>query len=227
MSATVLELLAAASPGQTRIYAPTVSLTGLEPKFYSVMTRGEFPEHPRWVNRPALGTEPAPALYEKLQSPLSPSNEFRFEIDATRSTMSDFYSVGVGVFLISHRLLSVLANVDPFAVQHERIEFCDKNSSSIGDYRIAIPSRSLDAVDTGKTEVTVRNAGEGRSTVISYKKGYHLREDDVAPFATFSERFTAHWLWRPRVFESARSAGVVGLLGVPTTGMNAFEEIRV
>jgi hypothetical protein len=224
---TVRDLVARVPEGGQQTFARRRAPSGDEPGYYRVATSGTFQQRPRWLNAPELGAGPRSARKDRPARPLSGFGDFEFAIDASPSDVSDFYHVAPDTFLVSERILEIVAN-DDADLQSKAVVFKDVGGHQLQGFHVAMPGRVIDAVDVEKTTVAVSKLlSAGRFvTRVKYEGGYVLRPDAVGAVASLVEEYRGAWLWRSDLFETVARSGARGFYGDFTSSIAKRPDIR-
>jgi len=231
---SVADLRSLGRDGEESVFRRTTEPTGNETDFYWVHTQGEFLNiQPIWEVRPPRDNPPRPktrAIANKY-TPLSSIAPVRFHFNGARDRLADFYQVDTFYYLLSDKLADLILRSDPAGAEAIPANVNLADGSQL-EFKLLMPIRVLDAVDTAKTGVTVvkreYEKGSGRFvTHTRYDSGYVLRSDQLAGVQTFVEEFMCHWLWRLELFLEAVSAGGRGFYAEYTCKTSDRPEIRL
>jgi hypothetical protein len=210
---TIDELLKQVPEGEIRLFQRRTHNI-VEDRFFAVHPNHEYIPRPEWHNR--LPSEQAPwfGARQKERIPLTvlPSLDVTFKGPSRK--IVDFYTGGLDVHFLSNRLVALIEELDPGALEY--LPMTIKTKDGIVDYNVAMPVRNLQAVDPNRTNILVKdqNHGEQWFRYIEFPDGVVFRDEVVAGIHSFTDIDVHDWFWSRELIEAAKAMGVRGLYTV-------------
>jgi hypothetical protein len=228
---TIADLTLLVPNGQRREFRRRENPTGNEPAFYRITTAGEYQNQPLWENVIAVEHRPRPKGRVGGPVPLSNVGPFHFSVNAQRSDLADLYPVSPGIFLVSHSLAELLRELDPASVETAPADIVLPGGAIARDFKVVMPLRILDAVDTARSDVIVARDEIIKDTNeyvlrVSTPDGFIVRGDLDPTILSFVELHLGKWWWREDLVRCAQRLGLRGLRAVPAQKMGSRREIR-
>jgi hypothetical protein len=190
----------------------------MEQTFFKVSVMGGYMNHglPMIVPQPNVGEWPTPQRKNWEYRSLATLQDHHIKHDGRAEWMADFYRLGTSVFLVSDKVLQLILERDPKAVEMRQASIKGDHASEIGPYWVVMPLRVFDAVDISKSSVLLKRPellrGTGKFvTHINYGKGYVIRDDLPPEVCCFCEEFKGNWYWHRDLIQAAAAAGARGL----------------
>lgn len=216
----VRDLIALVADNQRVTFRGRASGSEIEQTFFKVSEMGGYINHglPMIIPQPDALRWPTPKRRDWSYRSLASLGDYHIKHPGPAEWMADLYRIGTAIFLVSDKLLRVIKERDPEAVETRRATIVGPHASDIRPYSLVMPLRVLDAVDISKSSVwlkrpeTVRGSGKF-VTHVSYEKGYVFRDDLPRDVSCFFEEFgdNAGWYWHRDLIEAAADAGVRGV----------------
>lgn len=140
----------------------------------------------------------------------------------------DFYSTGTHAFFLSERLMALFDRLDPGTMDRRPITIEARNGAKVPFY-MAMPDRSIEAVDTDRTSVLIKDedfAGEWFRSV-TFPDGAVFRVDGLASVQHFTDLDLSGWFWSRELIEAAQSEGIKGVRTISCANTSGFTVDRL
>lgn len=211
---SIEEMLRQVPKGETRLFERPCA-DGGEERFFSVHQNFDYPGRLEWHN--TLGLEESPWFGSRWKPRIPVSSVPIPDVTFKRSTKAlvDFYSTGSDAFFLSERLVSLIDRLDPGSLECRPVTIKVPRGGEV-PFFMAMPNRSLSAVDTGRTDVLVKDenyAGEWIRS-ITFPAGVYFRNEVLADVSSFTDLDVNGWFWSRELIEAAKAEGIKGLRAV-------------
>jgi hypothetical protein len=223
---TIGEMLKLVPEGKAQTFQP--SLPPDEERYFQVWQNWDYrPDRLTWhngrsgIDAPWLGTR------RKARIPVStlPTPDVTFK--GPIKDVVDFYSTGSHAFFISDKLFHLIERIDPGSLEHMEFELRAKNGTLT--FHVVLPIRPLEAIDTRRTTVLVRDEPRGESffRTVRFPEGIAFDNHVLQGVASFSDIDAPGWYWSKELIEEAKSEGIRGLYAASVASAKKREVARL
>lgn len=197
--------------GGKQWFRPTLEDSS-EERFFAVSQNWDcYPGRLTWHNKPPLGEDPWYGSRFKARIPISaiPTPEVTF--DGPVSDLVDFYSTSGHAFFLSERLCDLIERLDPGSLDHLPILITARGGAA--PFRVAMPARSLEAVDVARTAVFIEDEqfADEWARFIRFPFGVTFKTAELAGIHSFSDYDALGWYWSRELIDLAKVSGIKGL----------------
>jgi hypothetical protein len=208
------------SIGGSRLFERSCSYP--EERFFQVWQNWDYqPGRLEWRNKPSFDEKPRFGSRHGRRKPIFdiPAPDVTFAGPASR--MVDFYSTGSHAFFLSDRLVALIEALDPGSLDHLPITIrCSKGEQP---FHVAMPSRTLEAIDPGCTTILIadRQLGDILVRDIKFPQGVIFKNAELATVHSFADLDVPGWYWSRELIEAAKAHGIKGLRTVSPRSSDA------
>lgn len=208
---SIEDMLRQVRKGETRLFRRPCAEDG-EERFFSVHQNFDYPGRLEWHNTLGIEDNPWFGSRWKARIPISsvPTPDVTFKRSA--KALVDFYSTGSDAFFLSERLIALIERHDPGSLDCRPVSIRTSKGVAV-PFFMAMPNRSLSAVDTRRTDVLVKDedyAGEWIRSV-KFPAGASFRNENLAGVSSFTDLDLSGWFWSRELIEAAKSEGIKGI----------------
>lgn len=208
---TIEELSRQVPPGGARIFECSDAQRHRE-RFFRVWQNWDCrPGRLKWHNYPELESAPWFGARGISRIPVSAIAEPELSFAGRAKDVVDFYSTSSDAFFLSGRLVNLIETMDPGSL--ERLPISIKCRDQDLPFHIAMPSRTLEAVDPNFTTVQIEDECPGDVWLrrIRFPYGVTFRDAELAEIHSFADLDTQGWYWSRELIEAAKDGGIKGL----------------
>lgn len=203
-------------------------LDGGEERYFLVHQSWDYdPARLEWRNRPGLMQSPWAGSRTKPRVPLAtvPPPEVSFAGPAKE--LIDLHTAGAHAFFISDPLFRLIEGVDPGSLEH--VEFRLRASDSQVPFHIVLPDRVVEAIDTSRTTVLIKDEGSDGSYFrrVRFHDGIRFDNEALQGASSFSDLYAYGWYWSKDLIELAKRHGIRGLYAQSVASSPAREIARL
>lgn len=224
---SIEEMLAQVPRGESRLFERPCADDG-EERFFSVWQNYDYPGQIAWHNTVGMENNPWYGARGVPRIPVSsvPTPDVSFKLSAKK--LVDFYSTGNHAFFLSERLIALIDRLDPGSLERRPVTIRASKGVEV-PFFMAMPNRSLSAVDTRRTDVLVMDkdyAGEWIRS-IKFPNGVSFRNQDLAGISSFTDLDLTRWFWSRELIEAAKAEGIKGLRTLSARATTNFDVDRL
>lgn len=219
---SIEEMLAQVPRGESRLFGRPCADDG-EERFFSVWQNHYYPGRLEWHNTVGMEKNPWFGSRRKARIPVSsvPTPDVTFKRSA--KALVDFYSTGNHAFFLSERLVALIDRLDPGSLERRPVTIRASKGVEV-PFFMAMPTRSLSAVNTRRTDVLIKDEDYAGQWIRSVKfpNGVSFRNDDLAGASSFTDVDLRRWFWSRELIEAAKAEGIKGVETVSARSTTNF-----
>jgi hypothetical protein len=212
-AASIEHMLQQVAVGESRLFERPCR-DHMEERFFSVwQNTAQYPQSGRmdWRNSVPLVQAPWVGSRNTARIPISAVPLPDVTYNRSTKRLVDFYATGNHAYFLSGRLVRLFDELDPGSLEYLPITIRARDGEV--PFYVAMPNRSLSAVDTSRTDVLIKDedfAGEWLRSV-KFPNGMTFRNADLTALLHFTELDAHHWYWSRELVEAAKERGIRGL----------------
>jgi hypothetical protein len=209
---TIDDMIAETPEGETRTYARRHEAGDAPERFLAIGKNYEYAK-PRfsWTNQPGRRELPRPSARHRSALSFDHLDKCDLRFEGKIKKLADFYPIVGGPCFISRKLLDVIRDLDPEAITYraEVVQCVDANA----EFYLAIPARVLQAIDTARTEVRIRDEDLGGTFFrrVDFPSGILLSKTIDPSVHAFWEYNDRSWMWSRALVGACGATGIRGL----------------
>lgn len=220
---TIGELSQQVPKGGKQMFKPTLDDPG-EERFFAVSQNWDYhPGRLTWRNQPGLGETPWYGSRFKARIPISAIPTPAVGFDGPASDLVDFYSTSAHCFFLSERLCDLIEGFDPGSLDQLPITIATRDGAV--PFRVAMPSRSLEAVDVARTAVFIEDEqyADEWARFVRFPFGIVFKTDALTGLHSFADYDALAWYWSRELIAFAKTSNIKGLVAtsVQAKGLTA------
>ena len=208
---TIREMIEQAPEGEGQTFERSIADPGEERYLKVAQNWNYHPERLEWLNYPSF--EDAPWSGTRLKPRISVSTLARPNVrfKGPSEQVVDLYSSSSHAFFISDKLFRLIEGIDPGSLEHLGFELRAKDG--VLPFHAVMPSRVLEAIDTRRTTVRIRDEDLGGRYVrrVRFLEGIVFDNDLLQGVSSFSDLDSLGWYWSKDLIAEAKSQGVRGI----------------
>jgi hypothetical protein len=224
---TIGEMIRQVPEGQFRFFEAAVPDRGREQYFLVRQSWDYDPVRLEWRNSPGLMQAPWVGSRKMPRTPLSTLPPPEVDFNGPSTDVVDFYTGVVHAYIISDALFRLIDAADPDSLEH--VEFRLRASDSELPFHAVMPRRVVEAVDTRRTTVLIKDEGRDGIYVrrIRFPEGIVFDNEALRGAASFSDMDAPGWYWSKDLIELAQARGIRGLYAESVASAPAREIARL
>lgn len=225
---TIEDMLASVPEGAIKLFQRRNMEDG-EERFLSVHQNWDYkPGRLEWHNRLSFEQNPWFGSRRVARRPIFSLPPAKVTFRGPAKDIVDFYSTGTDAFFLSERLIALFDRLDPGTMDRMPVTIEARTGARVPFY-MAMPDRSIEAVDTARTNVLIKDedfAGEWIRS-ITFPDGAVFHGDDLTNVSHFTDLDLFGWFWSRELIEAARADGIRGFRTISCATTTGFTVDRL
>lgn len=200
---TIREMIEQAPEGQAQTFERSIADPG-EERYLKVSQNWNYdPGRLEWLNYPSFEDAPWFGTQRKPRISVSTLARPNVRFKGPSEQVVDLYSTGSHAFFISDKLFRMIEGMDPGSLEHIGFELRAKDG--LLPFRAVMPSRVLEAIDTRRTTVLIKDEG------VRFPEGIVFDNGVLQGVSSFADSDALGWYWSKDLIAEAKSQGIRGI----------------